>query len=92
MAAAQRIGLTIPRTLVTNEPKRALQFFEECRREMIYKPLTQGTPPPRVGEPWKGAIYTTKLTKTTLDLLAPSIAVTAHLFQAYSGVLKDWPN
>jgi hypothetical protein len=34
---AQSIGLLIPRTLVTNDPKRARDFFESCGGDVIIK-------------------------------------------------------
>ena len=36
----RQCGLLIPPTLVTNDPEAALQFYEDCRREVIYKSLS----------------------------------------------------
>ena len=33
-------GLMVPPTLVTNDPAAALQFYEDCGREVIYKSLS----------------------------------------------------
>lgn len=33
-------GLMVPPTLVTNDPAAALQFYEDCGREIIYKSLS----------------------------------------------------
>ncbi len=79
---AQQIGFRIPRTLITNDPQAVMQFFEECQGEVIYKSFSQGVPP-KIGEPWLGAIYTTKLTQVALQEHAPTIALTANLFQEY---------
>ncbi|GIF96594.1 hypothetical protein [Catellatospora citrea] len=43
LATARRVGLTIPRTLVTNDPVRASEFIETGRRKgrrTVVKPLT----------------------------------------------------
>ncbi len=80
---AQQMGLRIPRTLVTNDPRAAIQFFEECQGEVIYKPFSQGVPQPKIGEPWLGAVYTTKLTLASLQEHASTIALTTNLFQEY---------
>jgi glutathione synthase/RimK-type ligase-like ATP-grasp enzyme len=39
LAAAARIGLTGPRTLISNSPSEVLSFFESCGNEFIFKPL-----------------------------------------------------
>lgn len=36
----RQCGLLIPPTLVTNDPEAALQFYEDCQREVIYKSLS----------------------------------------------------
>jgi len=36
---AEKIGLTGPRTLISNSPSEILSFFESCRNEFVYKPL-----------------------------------------------------
>jgi len=36
---AQESGLAVPRTLLTNDPKQAKDFFRECRKEVIFKLL-----------------------------------------------------
>ncbi len=83
LALAQRLGLRVPRTLITNDPQAALRFFEECAGEMIYKPFNQGVPQPRKGETWQGAIYTTKMTRPLLEAYASGIALTTCLFQEH---------
>ncbi|MFN8608740.1 MAG: MvdD family ATP-grasp ribosomal peptide maturase [Vulcanimicrobiota bacterium] len=37
---AGRFGLTIPRTLISNDPERARQFFDECAGQVVTKTQT----------------------------------------------------
>lgn len=37
LQAAKRVGLAVPATLVTNDPQRARQFYDECERQVVYK-------------------------------------------------------
>lgn len=39
---AARLGFCIPRTLVTNDPRRFLEFYEECEGRVITKVLKAG--------------------------------------------------
>jgi glutathione synthase/RimK-type ligase-like ATP-grasp enzyme len=39
---ASRLGLEVPRTLVSNDPESVRSFYEACHGQMIYKTL--GTP------------------------------------------------
>jgi glutathione synthase/RimK-type ligase-like ATP-grasp enzyme len=80
---AQQVGLRVPKTIITNNEQAALQFFEECQGEVVYKPLSQGFPRPKVGEVWRGAVYTTKLTRSALQEHLSSVSVTATCFQEY---------
>jgi glutathione synthase/RimK-type ligase-like ATP-grasp enzyme len=43
LRTAQRFGLKIPNTLVTNNPTQALDFYEKCKRKVIYKLISEGT-------------------------------------------------
>jgi len=38
---AQQIGWTIPRTLITNDPNTALDFYEENNKNIIIKPISR---------------------------------------------------
>lgn len=38
---ARRLGLTIPRTIITNDPDTIKSFREQCGGTIIYKPLSQ---------------------------------------------------
>jgi glutathione synthase/RimK-type ligase-like ATP-grasp enzyme len=81
---AQEMGLRVPKTMITNDPQQALQFFEECRGEVVYKTLS--VPPTFSGRADPSTfetIFTTKLTYAHFHTNAGSIANTAHLFQEY---------
>lgn len=39
LGVAAQCGLEIPATLVTNDPKECLEFFDRCENQVIYKPL-----------------------------------------------------
>jgi glutathione synthase/RimK-type ligase-like ATP-grasp enzyme len=80
---AQQLGLRVPRTIITNNEQTALQFFDECQGNVAYKPLSQGYPRPKVGEVWRGAVYTTRLTRSALHEHLSSVAITATCFQEY---------
>jgi len=41
LAVARRLGLTIPRTVITNDPGTVKSFREQCGGTIIYKPLSQ---------------------------------------------------
>lgn len=42
MLIAQQIGLQIPRTIITNDPKKAKQFYQECNGKVICKATGNG--------------------------------------------------
>ncbi len=83
LSSAQHVGLRVPRTLITNNMQAALQFFEECQEEVVYKPLSQGVPHPKAGEVWQGAVYTTKITRSALQEHLEAITITATMLQEY---------
>ncbi len=89
LAYASQVGLTVPKTLITNDVQAAFQFFEECQGEMVYKPFNQGVPRPKPGAVWQGAIYTTKMTRAVLEQHASSLPLTANLFQEYIAKQMD---
>ena len=39
---AQRLGLRVPKTLITNEPATVQAFYEECQGKVICKPVWKG--------------------------------------------------
>jgi glutathione synthase/RimK-type ligase-like ATP-grasp enzyme len=83
LAYARHVGLRVPRTLITNDPQAALRFFEECQGEIAYKPLSQGIPRPTLGGIWRGAVYTTKMTRSAFQEHLSSVSITATCFQEY---------
>lgn len=74
LAVAAQCGFTVPRTIITNDPKRARTFCEQVG-EVIYKPLSSAY----VGE--SEMIYATRVPRE--DWGDPRIAHTAHLFQEW---------
>ncbi|GCE49901.1 glutathione synthase/RimK-type ligase-like ATP-grasp enzyme [Thermosporothrix hazakensis] len=77
---AQKVGLAVPRTLITNSPEAFLAFYEECHGNVIYKLM---------GYPWyidEGGIplslYTTRVPR---DMIAQAhrVSACAHLFQEF---------
>jgi glutathione synthase/RimK-type ligase-like ATP-grasp enzyme len=40
LQAARDAGLMVPRTLMTNNPAKVREFWEECGRSCVYKPFT----------------------------------------------------
>jgi hypothetical protein len=95
---ALRLGLQIPRTLVSNNPDCVRPFYEACDRQMIYKTLSTSHPSSlRIGssmaEQWKysqehpnknisRAIQTTLICEQDLALL-DTICVAPGFFQEY---------
>ncbi|MGI8647495.1 MAG: ATP-grasp ribosomal peptide maturase [Mycobacteriales bacterium] len=77
-ATAVHAGLSLPRTLITNDPAAAMQFGEDVG-ELVYKPLASAGASPGT------AVYTNRV--TTAQLNDPTIRQTAHLFQEW--VRKD---
>ncbi|MEM9292212.1 MAG: MvdC/MvdD family ATP grasp protein [Acidobacteriota bacterium] len=76
---AKELGFTVAPTLVTNDPAKALSFFEACRGQMIYKPLRFVPITDDDGNAY--GIYTTLVTEETLDASLDSIALAPCLFQ-----------
>ncbi|QWQ42071.1 ATP-grasp ribosomal peptide maturase [Streptomyces sp. YPW6] len=75
LATAQRLGLTVPRTLVTNDPDEAREFISAHDR-VIYKTL-RWTPYQRDGIAVTG--WADPVTASEID---DSLRVAPHLFQA----------
>ncbi|RAQ95820.1 MvdC/MvdD family ATP grasp protein [Thermogemmatispora tikiterensis] len=80
LVVAQQLGWRIPRTLLTNDPQAALDFFERCEGRVVYKPLSQGLPRVAPGQ-WQGGIYTTRLSRQDLQAHLSTLALTFQLFQ-----------
>ncbi len=75
LALAQRLGLTVPPTLVTNDPDEAREFIGSHDR-VIHKTL-RWTPYARDGVPLTGWAE-----PVTVDEIDARVGVTPHLFQA----------
>lgn len=82
LAVAQRLGLTVPPTLVTNDPHLAREFITE-HGQVIYKTL-RWTPYERNGVPVTG--WAEPVTAAEID---DGVRVTPHLFQARVDKLAD---
>jgi ATP-grasp ribosomal peptide maturase len=75
LAAARRVGLAVPDTMVTNDPAAARKFVAACPDGAVYKALT-GSPGSEAGRPV--ALYTSVVEADQVD---DAVARTAHLFQ-----------
>lgn len=77
---AAYLGFSLPRTIITNNPQKALTFFNSCDKQMIYKPLS---PLFAVGETDDDlySIYTSLVTSESIEAHLDSIAISPCLFQ-----------
>ncbi|NUK22103.1 ATP-grasp ribosomal peptide maturase [Streptomyces lunaelactis] len=82
LAVAQRLGLTVPPTLVTNDPGEGREFIT-AHGQVIYKTL-RWTPYERDGVPVTG--WAEPVTAAEID---DSVRVTPHLFQARVDKVAD---
>ncbi|MEW5356186.1 ATP-grasp ribosomal peptide maturase [Streptomyces sp. 16-176A] len=79
LAAARACGLTIPATLVTNQPNDVRSFALRVGGPIVCKPVAS---PVLVEDGQLKSVYTRKLKSTDLTDLR-GIDTTAHLFQAW---------
>lgn len=86
LALAMRLGLAIPRTLITNEPDALRRFYQECQGQVVYKLL--GFPGYEVEDGAIASLYTSRVPEQLLQE-AHRIAGTAHLFQAFQEKICD---
>lgn len=82
LALAQRLGLTVPPTLVTNHPEEAREFIASYA-PVIHKTL-RWTPYTRDGVPVTGWVE-----PVTADEIDDCVRVTPHLFQAQVDKTSD---
>jgi glutathione synthase/RimK-type ligase-like ATP-grasp enzyme len=77
---ARRLGVPIPRTLITTDPQAFRRFYEACQGQVVYKLL--GFPSYEVEG---GAVASTYTSLVPASLLTEAwrIRATAHLFQEY---------
>jgi len=83
VAMAQRLGLRVPRTLITNQPSAARDFYDACQGNIVLKSVSRGMiehENQRIGR----FIYTSKVEAGHVvpEQLA-GVRVTAHLLQEY---------
>jgi glutathione synthase/RimK-type ligase-like ATP-grasp enzyme len=76
---AVQLGFEVPPTLITNEPAEALEFFDECGGEVVYKPLRFVLITDDTGA--EHGIYTTLMNREDLQQHAESVRITPCLFQ-----------
>ncbi|HEX7034058.1 MAG TPA: hypothetical protein VF172_13750 [Nitrososphaera sp.] len=74
---AAKLGLNVPKTLVTNDPKSFQDFYAECRGSMIAKTLHSS-----VGVPEGKMIFTTRMTERDLKR-AEDLRHAPCMFQEY---------
>jgi hypothetical protein len=86
LALAYRLGLNIPRTIITSSPDAFTRFYEECQGNVIYKLM--GFPSYEVEN---GAIASTFTSLVPRDMLkeVQRIKATTHLFQEYQQKICD---
>lgn len=78
LRTAADCGLSVPRTLITNDPAEVTRFSADAGGSMVYKTLTSmGLD--RDGQP--AAVYTSIV--GSADTRDPSIGLTAHTFQEW---------
>lgn len=83
---ARNIGMRIPKTLITNSPKRIKSFFNICNKKMIYKTLHSPVIKDDYGpELW--GVPTTLITDELMDKI-DLIRPTGGIFQKY--IEKDY--
>ncbi len=83
LAAAQSLGLRVPKSLLTNDPTAVSSFFyNECQGHMIAKVVSKGVldPEGRFLSDEPRFLYTNVVQPTHLEDLE-GVRVTAHLFQ-----------
>lgn len=78
LRCARRVGLSIPSTMVTNDPARAYAFYEECRRDIIVKSLSPLSAPQEV----VSALFTTKVPADLRETDWESVAAGSSILQA----------
>jgi ATP-grasp ribosomal peptide maturase len=83
LALAAQLGLTVPATLITNDPQAARTFGADAPAGLIYKPLHAQ---PYVDQS-TGATMGLTTTAVSVEDITDAVAGTAHLFQ--HRVLKD---
>lgn len=81
MQIASSVGLKIPNTLITNEPKEATEFFREQKGEVVVK--TFGGSPLSDEENRPLAVYTNRVSEDDLLEAGDGIRYGPVMFQSY---------
>lgn len=79
--AAQRVGLPVPETLITNDPRSAEEFFERCGGEVAVK--TFGGYALTNEEGYPQTIYTNRVSREILERHRQEIGYAPVMFQSY---------
>jgi glutathione synthase/RimK-type ligase-like ATP-grasp enzyme len=86
LAVAQRAGLAIPRTIVSNDIAAVESFFADVHGQVAYKPLTSYATDAYVADgkvvPSR-CVYTNIIGAETLEQLKDQVVLTPCLFQEY---------
>ena len=77
LAEASRVGLSIPETIITNDPEEARAFAESVG-EIIYKPMSSAVLPEGAAQ---GSMLYASLVSPSDLAASDGIASTAHMFQ-----------
>jgi len=88
LEVARRVGLTVPKTIVTNQPEIAADFYAQCNGRVIYKLVGERSNRaiPKYESPL--GVPTLEMTKADLEHLS-QVAVAPHLFQEHVEKLYD---
>ena len=78
LGLAQRLGFRVPHTLLTNDPGKFKEFYEQCRGGVIFKVMTQGA----LGSSAGKGVYTSLVDRRHLENLA-TIRQAPCLFQEH---------
>lgn len=76
LQTARAVGLTVPDTLITNDPEVARRFAKE-HDQVVYKPLSA------VGVSEDDEYRLVYANRVTVDDITDTVAATAHLFQTW---------
>lgn len=80
LKVARDLGFEIPKTLITTDPERFLDFWKKCDRQVIYKPIGMNLIKDENGK--MRFAYTNKLDKSFLER-TDQINLVPCLFQEY---------
>jgi len=80
LSLARRLGFDVPRSIVTNDPDEAQDFFQSCGREMIYKLMFPLFVDDSDGEPL--GVYTTRISAEDFEQHIGAVRAAPCLFQA----------